>query len=33
MLPASREAFLKKIDHAIATHPVTEEEVLETFAW
>lgn len=23
-LPASRELFLKKIDHAIATHPVTK---------
>jgi len=32
-LPASRELFLGKIDHAIATHPVTEQEVLLTSPW
>jgi hypothetical protein len=32
-LPASREVFLKKIEHAIANHPVTEEEVLLTSPW
>jgi radical SAM superfamily enzyme YgiQ (UPF0313 family) len=32
-LPASRELFLKKIDHAIATHPVTKQEVHQTSAW
>ena len=33
MLPESRELFLKNIDHALAEHPVTELEVLHTFAW
>ena len=33
MLPASRELFLKRIDHAIANHPVTEQEVLLTSPW
>jgi len=32
-LPASRELFLKKIDHAIADHPVTEQDVLLTSPW
>lgn len=32
-LPESQKFFLKKIEHAIATHPVTQEEVLKTFAW
>ena len=32
-LPQSQKFFLKKIEHAIATHPVTQEEVLKTFAW
>ncbi len=32
-LPESRELFLKNIVHAIATHPVCKEEVLQTFAW
>jgi hypothetical protein len=32
-LPASRELFLKKIDHAIADHPVTGQEVLLTSPW
>ena len=32
-LPQSQKLFLKKIEHAIATHPVTQEEVLKTFAW
>jgi len=32
-LPASRDQFLGKIDHAIAEHPVTELEVLLTSAW
>jgi len=33
MLPASRELFLKKIEHAIATHPVTKQDVLLTSPW
>lgn len=33
MLPASRELFLKKIDHAIANHPVTKQDVLLTAPW
>ena len=33
ILPASRELFLKKIEHTIADHPVTEQEVLLTSAW
>ena len=33
MLPESRKLFLGKIDHAIATHPVTEHEVLLTSPW
>ncbi len=32
-LPASRELFLKRINHAIAHHPVTEQEVLRTSPW
>jgi hypothetical protein len=32
-LPASRELFAKTIKHAIATHPVTEQEVLLTSPW
>ena len=32
-LPASRELFLKKIDQAIANHPVTEQDVLLTSPW
>ncbi|MEH0019011.1 MAG: radical SAM protein [Desulfobacter sp.] len=32
-LPASRNIFLEKVEQAIATHPVTQKEVLETFAW
>ena len=32
-LPESRELFLGKIDHAIANHPVTEQEVLVTSPW
>jgi len=32
-LPASRELFLGKIDHAIGNHPVTEQEVLQTSPW
>ncbi len=32
-LPASRELFLGKIDHAIANHPVTKQEVLLTSPW
>ena len=32
-LPASRELFLGKIDHAIANHPVAEQEVLLTSPW
>lgn len=33
MLPELREAFLAKIDHAIASSPVTSQKVLQTFAW
>ena len=33
ILPESRELFLGKIDHAIASHPVTEQEVLLTSPW
>ncbi len=32
-LPTSRELFLGKIDHAIASHPVTKQEVLVTSPW
>ena len=32
-LPASRDLFLGKIDHAIANHPVTEQDVLMTSPW
>ena len=32
-LPASRELFLGRISHAIANHPVTEQEVLMTSPW
>lgn len=32
-LPASRQQFLGKIDHAIATHPVTHQEILQTSPW
>ena len=33
MLPTSKENFLKKIDLAIAHHPVTNQEILETSPW
>ncbi len=33
MLPEFKELFLKKIDHAIAHHPVTEQKVLLTTPW
>ena len=32
-LPASREQFLGKIDHAIATHPITRQQVLPASPW
>ena len=32
-MPQSQKFFLKKIKYAIAHHPVTQEEVLKTFAW
>ena len=32
-LPEHRQAFLEKINHAIATHPVTQQDVLKTYAW
>ena len=32
-LPAYRELFLGKVDHAIASHPVTQQEVLLTSPW
>jgi radical SAM superfamily enzyme YgiQ (UPF0313 family) len=33
ILPESRERFLGKIDQAIASHPVTKQEVLMTSPW
>lgn len=33
ILPESRDRFVDKIDHAIASHPVTEQEVLRTSPW
>ncbi len=33
VLPASRDRFLGRIKHAIACHPVTEQEVLVTSPW
>jgi hypothetical protein len=32
-LPQSQKFFLKKIEHAITHNPVTQDEVLKTFAW
>ncbi len=32
-LPASREQFLGRIDHAMANHPITRQEVLLTSPW
>lgn len=32
-LPESQKQFLGRIDHAIAHHPVTRDEVLKTSAW
>lgn len=32
-LPESQKRFIKKIDHAIARHPFTEQEVLLTSPW
>lgn len=32
-LPDSRELFLKRVNHAIAVHPVAEQEVLVTSPW
>ena len=33
MLPSHKEVFLKKVDHAIASHPVCEQDVLQTNPW
>ena len=33
ILPESQEQFLRKIDHAIANHPVTQQDVLLTSPW
>jgi radical SAM superfamily enzyme YgiQ (UPF0313 family) len=33
ILPESQEQFLRKIDHAIASHPVTNQDVLVTSPW
>jgi radical SAM superfamily enzyme YgiQ (UPF0313 family) len=33
MLPLKRKTFLQKVDHAIANHPVTNQEVLLTSPW
>ena len=33
VLPESQEQFLRKIDHAIASHPVAKQEVLVTSPW
>jgi len=33
LLPAYRESFLHKIDHAIAHHPVARQQVLQTSPW
>lgn len=33
MLPSHKDRFLKKVDHAIATHPVCGQEVLQTTPW
>ena len=33
ILPESQEQFLRKIDHAIAIHPVTKQDVLVTSPW
>ena len=33
ILPESQEQFLRKIDHAIASHPVTKQEILVTSPW
>ena len=33
MLPSHKEFFLQKVDQAIAHHPVTEQQVLETAPW
>ena len=33
ILPESQGQFLRKIDHAIAGHPVTKQEVLQTSPW
>jgi len=32
-LPQNQEFFLKRIEQAISTHPVTKEETLQTFSW
>jgi len=32
-LPESRELFLERVEHAMATHPVVEEDVLLTTPW
>tara|TARA_Y100001954_G_C15664248_1_gene529303 strand:+ start:617 stop:778 length:162 start_codon:yes stop_codon:yes gene_type:complete len=32
-VPANKEGFLNKVNHAIESHPVVKEEVLKTFAW
>ena len=31
--PECQERFLRKIDHAIANHPITEQDVLLTSPW
>ena len=33
MLSEYREVFLQRVEHALVGHPVTKQDVLETFAW
>lgn len=33
MLPDSRDTFLNRVSRAIESHPVTRQDVLQTFAW
>ena len=33
LLPRHQDVFLKRVENAIACHPVTKQDVLRTYAW
>lgn len=33
MLPQARHAFLERINHEVATNPITQQQIIQTFSW